>query len=572
MGLAGRRRSAVLTAMAIASHLMGGRVTLTPRPARRREPVLVAALLGHLPGTVRLDRLRPAARALMREAGFGEAVDHLESIERPRLPSIEIERVRALNHLPVPLTASAELDDIFPDARADDLPTDHRSLLAGSRAWLPYAVDDFFANGGERLWIVRVPAADGRAGFLPQTAAGLAAALAIPRALDPGAATRCDELGSVAMLDLTRPLELRGLATLLPIPQVALIGAPDLERLLIPARLPDIERVRIENPPPRFEPCGAALGDDHRERRHGTEIPARVARLPDANEPACSLTIIRRIAATLATWRPDCQYIHSLPLAGHAAADLPTPQPAVTAALAAERGTRRGAALKRVQLLWPYLRGPRIALVSAVGLITGRAAAVARTEGPWRSVAGRALATDAAPWPPPSARLVETLRASPGVGVLVRRGGRVELEDERLVVPALDADDYLPAWGTSGDVQRYDGYRAGEVVRFIGFLLRRLRALGDALVFDIDPRDPRPRLLLEDLCRGLHAAGALRGALPEEGFHIREGAAAAGAVAWDIELAPAFPIDRLRLTFANRDGEWQAGLLQERIGAGVLNG
>jgi hypothetical protein len=29
-------------------------------------------------------------------------------------------------------------------------------------------------------------------------------------------------------------------------------------------------------------------------------------------------------------------------------------------------------------------------------------------------------------------------------------------------------------------------------------------------------------------------------------------------LAYDIELAPAFPVDRLRLTFANRDGEWHA--------------
>lgn len=559
--------------MAIAGELMAGRVLLTPRPARRREPALVAALLGHLPGAVRLDRLRPAARALMREAGFGEAVDHLAPIDRPRLPEGEIDRLRALEHLPVPLAASAELDDIFPYARADDQPTGHRSRLAGARAWLPTAVDDFFANGGERLWIVRIPTADGRAGFLAQTAASLAAAGAARRAAaGPNAAARCDELGPSVALDLTRPLDLRGLAALLPIPEVALIGAPDLERLLIPARLPDIARVRVENAAPRFVPCGTSLDDDHRERRRASELPARVSELPDANEPACSRAIIGRIAATLATWRPDCQYLHTLPLAYAAVAGQPVPAPTVVAALAALRNGRAGAPLKHLQLLWPYLRGPRFALASPVGVIAGGIAAVARTEGPWRSVAGRALVTDAAPWPTVGLRAVEALRASPGVGVLVQRRGRLELEDERLAVPALHADDWLPAWGAGGAPSRYDGYRAGEVARFIGVLLRRLRALGDALVFDLDPRDPRPRLLLEEFFRGLHAAGALRGALPEEGFRIRAGAAAAGVIAWDIEIAPAFPIDRLRLTFANRDGEWQAGLLQERILAGVLNG
>lgn len=558
--------------MAIAGQLMGGRVLLTPRPSRRREPVLVAAMLGHLPGRVRLDRLRPAARALMRTAGLGEVVDHLEPPAEPRRSSAEVDRIRALAHVPVPLAASAELDDLFPDARDDGQPTGHRSLVAGSRAWLPQAVDDFFANGGERLWILRIPTVEGRAGFLPQTAASLASALATPAARDPGAAARCDELGPPATLDLTRPLDLRGLAALLPIPEVALIAAPDLERLLIPARLPDIARVRIDNAAPRFVPCGTSLDDDHRERRRGTELPARVAELADANEPACSLAIVGRIAATLATWRSDCQYLHTLPLAYSAAAGQPALHPAVASGLAAIRDGRGGAALKRVQLLWPYLRGPRFALASAVGVIAGRTAAVARAEGPWRSVAGRALVTDAAPWPPVSLRGVEALRSSPGVGVLVQRRGRVELEDERLAVPALHADDYLPVWGEAGDPGRYDGYRAGEVVRFIGFLLRRLRALGERLVFDLDPRDPRPRLLLEELGRSLHAAGALRGALPEEGFRLREGLAGPGVIAWDIELAPAYPIDRVWLTFANRDGEWQAGLLQERIGSGVLNG
>jgi hypothetical protein len=124
-------------------------------------------------------------------------------------------------------------------------------------------------------------------------------------------------------------------------------------------------------------------------------------------------------------------------------------------------------------------------------------------------------------------------------------------------VPALHPDDYLPAV----DQSRYDGYRSGEVARFMGWLLRRLRALGEVLVFDLEPRDPRPRLLLEDLLRRLHGAGALRGNQPEEAFSIREGQRGPGILAYDIELAPAFPVDKLRLTFANREGHWQPTLM-----------
>ena len=91
-------------------------------------------------------------------------------------------------------------------------------------------------------------------------------------------------------------------------------------------------------------------------------------------------------------------------------------------------------------------------------------------------------------------------------------------------------------------------------------------------MFVLDPGDPRPRLLLEEFLRHLFAAGALRGALPEEAFSVRPGiagpASGKGVLAYDIELAPAFPIDRLRLTFANRDGEWQAGLTGSGTAAG----
>jgi hypothetical protein len=183
-------------------------------------------------------------------------------------------------------------------------------------------------------------------------------------------------------------------------------------------------------------------------------------------------------------------------------------------------------------------------------------------------MAGQALVTDATPYPVIGSRMGERLRDAPGVGILVQRRGRVELEDERLVVPALHPDDYLNA----RDPARFDGFRSGEVCRFIGYLLRRLRALGEILVFDLDPLDPRPRILLEDLFRGLHAAGALRGALPEDAFSIRGGPRAPGLITYDIELAPAFPLDRLRLTFANREGEWQAGLWEQGLGLGGMGG
>ena len=507
--------------------LMGGRVGLTPRPAPPRPAALETAMLGHLPGRVRLERLRPDARAAMRAAGLGEAVDHLDDLPVPRLRPRDIHRLRALHHLPIPLLSAAELDDIFPDCRCR--PTGYRSILAGARAWLPDAVDDFFANGGERLWVLRIPQAEGPGGFLPRAV----------RAPAP------------EVLTLEDPLTLRGLAALLPLPGLAVIAAPDLERRAIPARLPDIPRRRLDNPEPVFAPCAGTPGEPPAERRRRDEMPGP----PDPDEPAATLDALDRICNALARYRPDLQYLQTLPLAYVDAAGGPAPHAGLIAALIDRRDRAEGTGLRRVQFLYPYLRGPGRDLASPVGLVAGRQAGVARRAGVWRSMAGQALVTDAVPYPPLERRAAERLRDRPGIGCLVLRRGRVELEDERLAVPALHPDD----WVGRGDPRGYDGYRSGEVRRFLGHLIRRLRALGEALIFVADPRDPRPRLLLEDLFRGLHAAGALRGALPEESYRIRPGLAGEGVIAYDIEIAPAFPIDRLRLTFVNRDGEWQAG-------------
>jgi hypothetical protein len=95
-------------------------------------------------------------------------------------------------------------------------------------------------------------------------------------------------------------------------------------------------------------------------------------------------------------------------------------------------------------------------------------------------------------------------------------------------------------------------------MRFLGFLRRQLQALGEQLIFNLDYRDPRPRLLLEQFFRRLYSQGALRGASAEQAFSIRESTPQEGAMLYEIMLAPAFPIDKLFLTFANLNGEWRS--------------
>ena len=207
-------------------------------------------------------------------------------------------------------------------------------------------------------------------------------------------------------------------------------------------------------------------------------------------------------------------------------------------------------------MLFPYLRSPRYALRSTVGAVAGVIASSARRRGIWRSVAGIPLVTDGRPYPLLSMTQGIALRENPGIGVVQRRARQVLLDDERLAVPALQRNDYRP--GVYGE--RLDDLRAGEVVRFIGFLVRQLKVLGESLIFNIGFDDPRPRLLLEKFFMGLYRQGALRGSLPEHAFSIRRAAVQEAVIAYDIEIAPAYPIDRIVLTFVNRNGQWLSEL------------
>jgi len=501
--------------------LSGARIALTPRPVRRREAALEAAMLGHCPGRVRLDRLRALGGALeeMRGAGYGGAVDTLLQEETPSL-----ERLGGLFHLPLPLRSSAEFHDIFPDAATEA--ANYVSLLAGRRAWLAQSVDDFFANGGEKLWVVRIPEEEKQGGFLPA----------------PG--TRLHETET-----------LRGLATVLVIPSVGLVAMPDLERLQIPARLPDRPEVASPDPAPQFLPCDAGIGS-------GEDAPPYESELGTMPDPGALEELLRGILQFTARHRPDIQCLLTLPLDYSGVIDGPAVSQRALDRIRAIRDGASGHLLRHMQFLFPYLRGPRFALQSPVGVVAGKQAAVSRAKGPWRSISAQSLVSEALPYPRLSLSQTIALREDPGIGVVrqetdVRGRRRLTLDDERLAVPALPPEDYAG----HEDRSRFDGFRSAEIMRFLGFLRRRLQALGEQLVFDIDPDDPRPRLLLEQFFRQLYDQGALRGDRPDEAYRIRQSHPREEAIQFDIEIAPAFPIDRIFLTFINAGGEWRGEIV-----------
>lgn len=550
---------------------LGGRIRIDDAHQAVAAAPLVAGFVGHCPGRLIVEQLSGNKTLLseLERAGFAELAN--------RLSRGEALRPEELYFFPIPVTSGKELDRIFPDARAS-LPT--LAALAGEarqadgaaaelfpqglkpdaagraaaeaagrdRAWLPGAADDFFAEGGDTLWVVRIPEPSVEP-LRDGTALRLQESLGLLPDIPYGGGGTLQRILPPELI-----LQRLGLAALFRIPQIGVVALPDLERLHIPA---DAEP---EPPPPIrtapvFAPCdsGASNGEAGQGIAQDEE--------PEPPAEAGFRAVIRMLGNALEVLRPDVQCLLTLPMEGTSRrreiglAPSPAIDPVAIAAIGEAIGDGRPGELRRLQFLWPYLRTEARGIHSPTGAIAGRQVVRARTSGSWRSIAGMPLRTKAASYPRVSLGHLLALRESPGIGILTERSGKLTLDDERLAVPALHPGDY--------DVEHmslWNGYRSGEVRRFIGYLMRELATLGDSLVFNVDATDPRPRLVLEEFFTRLHRRGALRGRQARDAFAIRVPQQREGVIAYDIEIAPAVPIDKLVLSFTNRAGEWRAGV------------
>ena len=516
------------------------RIELDARPEPGRLAPVEVVMIGHCPspdGGAQWQRLARDAVVLadIEALGFARQVARLRRLfDEPELAAADDADLLALYRLPIPIRSLGHFQALFPFAFDTD--TGYHSTLAGRAAWLPLAVQDFFAGttgsnaytgtpDTRTLWIIRVPEHAGIGAFLPR----------------PGA-------------DLVEPDTLGAFEHALLVPRAGIVALPDLERLLVPAALPDVPRLRLANPEPVFLPCGTEIDDTHRERRNPDEIPA-VGETVDPNQ------IVAEIAHALARLRPDLQCLLALPLDSRPEDELPTPSPRFLELLRDEgnpdteqdagdtKGRKDPAEVRRLrhlQFVWPYLRGDDRKLGSPCGLVAGMQARVAQRFGAWRSIGGRPLPGMLQPWPPVTQQRAADLRDDPGVTVLLMRAGKLQVDDEALCTPCLPAAD-LDRMNTAA--RALDQWRSAEAMRFMGWLRRELRALGERLAFDIDPRDPRAEIALRAFFGRLHAAGALRGARPEDAFRIRQLPQAESALTFEIEVALAYPLDRIRITF-----------------------
>ncbi|MCQ8103721.1 hypothetical protein NP590_06360 [Methylomonas sp. SURF-2] len=513
--------------------LADSRLEMRVRPVAAVDAVMDVAMLGHCSGNARWDLLleSPQTVAEIARLGFAAQMETLRNwlAQRDKPPA---ERgmtepdpaLLQLYELPIPLLSLAHFQVLFP--QADRPGTNYRSQLAGNSAWLPAAVADFFqssqagvlADGAKKLWIFRIAEQRGQGGFLP----------------DPHA-------------DYADARRLSAFDRAMLIPNLGAIALPDLERLQVPANLADVRRMRLVNPDPVFLPCAASTADDHRERRRGEEIPKPVRPWPLQD-------LLAPMLQTLKKRRPDVQCLLTLPLEQVGEGSLPTvAREAVQTIGAVAAGDNTG--LHAVQFLFPYLTGRERPLCSPVGLIAGAMLETSQRLGPWRSMAGKTLPGMWQLYPPVHGRQVAELREQPGVGVLVAYKNRLQLDDERRAAPVV---------GSGGFTSRnrpVEAYRSGEVARFLGWLHRQLLRLGESWLFNTDVRDPLGKTQLTQFFTGLHRAGALRGALPEQAFSVAASHDNESTVIYRIELAPVFPIDRIVLNFSHDLGsnssQWQ---------------
>lgn len=449
-----------------------------------------------------------------------------EKSDRATIPE-RITTILELNNLyglPVPIYSLGQFQVLFPNAFDTD--TLYKSVLGGKRAWLPLAVQDFFENSSGshtlKLWIIRVDETEKQSAFLPVSGA-----------------------------NMIEPETLGAFERALLIPRAAIMALPDLERLQIPARLEEIPPLQLGNPEPVFLPCGTEVGDGRREWRNANEIPP----MPD---PLLSREIIVTIARAMAQHRPDMQCLLSVALAAIPGSERPGPDPEFLKCAADLAGIKEDGSLndesrgrlteaaRHLQLLYPYLRGPDRKLGSSVGLVAGMQAAVSQQHGPWRSIGERPLPGRSLPWPPLNQNEATALRNRPGVTVLLYRAGRTVVDDERMCAPLLPAVQLLQL---SSERRNDDHWRSAEIMRFMGWLRRELEALGEKMIFDVDPRDPRPEIVLRSFFTRLYTLGALRGRKLDEAFTLTQRNEGESTIAFEIEIAPAYPIDRLRITF-----------------------
>jgi hypothetical protein len=381
----------------------------------------------------------------------------------------------SLNDLPLAFASAAEFAAAFP----------------GDDGWLARAVDDYFAAGGLRAWVVRTAVDDAAPidAFLPPT----------PPIIPTAAPT--------------------GVAVALQIPSAGLLLLPHLEYLCLAG---------AEPPPPVPPPIAPGF----RPITDFVAPPRPPVALPPVLVAVDPRDVLARVSAMLAVLRPDMLCLFALPVG---ADQTQTAAVMVRRADAYLHGAvPPGPDRPFVQAFAPLLRDPSGEIVSPSGLIAGVLAAAAQSDGVWRSIAGRTLPSLATPLRKVESAALDSLRRS-GITALRFAPGGTVLDDD--ILGCRDIAGAAPA-------------RSGGARRLMGWLLRNLQSFGEQLVFENVLDDGRVELALTSLFATLLKRGALSGRQVTDAVTItRRDAGQSNAVAFDIGLAIAVAVETIRLSF-----------------------
>ena len=471
-----------------------GRIWLDPQAPGAQQAALEVVMLGHCVGEADLNQLFARAQVIneLNELGYSATLQELRDLSLNFSP---------LYNVPIPVYSLAEFVTLFPNAQA---PAVYRSALAGNEAWLPQAVADFFRFNRtavfKKCWVINIDQTLAQQGFLPDN--------------------------TDTVLDANNS---NGFNRALALPHAGLMVLPDLERLQIPANIAPRPRLRIANPLPTFLPCSSNNDDGVLERRPAGEYT-------EQTEPESFARLLQPMLAAINRFRPDMRLLISLPLDVSLESDVPQASHAALGELNQLQKSSWQAQLHRVQIVFPYLRERTGLLKTACGLLAGMIATTVASKGAWRSIAGEPLGGAYQPFPEVSQSSIAQFRDQFGLGVLRFRNQQLQLDDERLLA------------GVFNDAAEHA--RSGEISRFLGWLYRQLTELGHNLVFRTDPNEPQALIALNTFFTHLHQLVALRGKRPEEAFYIEQTVADSdpSTVIFIIQIAPAFPIDRIRIT------------------------
>jgi hypothetical protein len=369
------------------------------------------------------------------------------------------------------------------------------AAFPGDQSWLSRAVQDYFAAGGERAWVVRVE-------------------IDPDQPLDDYLSQAPAEAGS---------LPETGVDIALLVPTAGLLVLPDLEFACLAGSRPS-PPVPIAAPPsPVFRPAAEFV----------KAVPLPVPPLPPGTALVRPYDVLARVSAALAAQRPDMMLLFALPLGADQTQTVS--QLVDRAATYLYGDAQQGPDLPRVQAFAPLLRDFAGDVATPSGQVAGVLAAAAEADGVWRSIAGRALPLGPTPMRRIESAALDGLRV---LGVATLRFGTVStvLDDDVLALRDLPANAAA---------------RSGGTRRLMGWLLRSLQEFGEQLVFENVLDDGRVELILTDLFDDLFSQGALIGRQVADAVTITRSNPAPNAVEFDIAVNAVVALETIRLSFAD---------------------